>query len=145
MSLNIPRKHHTEKFDVHLIDTSSYGIAFYVSYHRWVATAKESFLLKKVKNFTELFEKLGIKLIILESMLKIHKEIKLHEKINVIIYCSMLKKMKAHLKYVITKGKNEMVAEAENKIVFVNKFNKLVRIPQNVYDVFLTIYNEDVE
>lgn len=139
MKAVIPNNAHREDFKVHLIDTSSYGIAFYVSYHRWIATAKENFFVKKVPGFTELFTSKGIKLLILESHLKISKEIKLHEDIRVYITCSLLKKIKAHLNYVITDKNGELIAEAENKIVFTDSSGSLSTIPEQVHKALQTI------
>ncbi len=139
MKAVIPNNAHKEDFKVHLIDTSSYGIAFYVSYHRWVATAKEAFFVKKVPGFTELFTSDGIKLLILESHLKISREIRLHEDIRVFISCSLLKKLKAHLNYVIINKNGDLVAEAENKIVFTDAGGSLIPIPEQVQKVLQTI------
>lgn len=132
MKAIIPKKAHVEKFWVHLIDTSSYGIAFYVSYHRWVATAKENYFVKNVPGFTGLFTSRGIKLLILESHLKIHKEVRLHEEIKVYISCTILKKLKTHLNYVIVNDNNDLIAEAENKVVFTDNNGSLMAIPEEV-------------
>lgn len=133
MKAVIPGSAHREDFKALLIDTSSYGIAFYVSYHRWVASAKEIFFVKNVPGFTELFTSKGIKLLILESHLKISREVRLHEDIRVYISCPILKKLKAHLNYVITNKDGDLVAEAENKIVFTDRNNSLAPIPDQVY------------
>ena len=139
MLQDIPNNCHHEMFTVYLSDTSCYGNVFYLIYHKWVATAKENFFLEKVQGFTNLLKEHGIRLIIFESYLKIFRELRLHDKVSVFISCSTLKKLKAHLKYVLVDKNGEKVAEAENKLVFVNRDGKIIAIPEVIHQALLMI------
>jgi len=129
---DIPVKAYRENYRVYLVDTSCYGNVFYLSFHRWIANIKERYLMGKVPEFSDYFQKQGIKLIVVESVLKIFKEVKLHEDIKIALYCTILKKIKAELKYVILNKKDEKVAEAENTICFLDKNNKYMLIPKTI-------------
>ena len=131
--------YHKENFRAGLSDTSCYGNVFYLSYHRWVAIAKENFFLKNVKGFSRLFRDKGIKLVILESSLKIYKEIKLHEEVSILVSCFLLKKLKALLRYVFVDSEGNKIAEAANKMIFIDCNNKIIPIPKEVFQALSLI------
>ncbi|OGC04519.1 hypothetical protein A3H38_02310 [candidate division WOR-1 bacterium RIFCSPLOWO2_02_FULL_46_20] len=139
MSQNLPEKYYREDFRAHLADTSCYGNVFYLIYHKWVATAKENFFLKKVEGFTNLLQQHGIKMLVFESSLKLFRELHLHDKVSVYIHCPILKKMKAHLKYILVDGEGQKIAEAENKLAFVDRGGKIIPIPEVVFQALETI------
>ncbi|MFA4858287.1 MAG: acyl-CoA thioesterase [Candidatus Margulisiibacteriota bacterium] len=132
-------RYHKETFRASLSDTSCYGNVFYLSYHRWVVIAKENFFLENVEGFSALFRDEGIKLIVLESSLRIYKEIRLHDEIYVFVGCSSLKKLKAHLEYIFVDFEGKTIAEAANKIIFLNSNNKIIPIPGEVFRALSSI------
>lgn len=135
--------HYREKFRVHLADTSSYGNAFYLSFHRWIANIKENYLIEKVPGFSQFFNEQGIKLVVTQSTLKVFREVKLHEEITIIMFCPALKKIKAELKYMIYNSKNEKVAESENVICFLDRNNELILIPEQIHKALGEILNQN--
>lgn len=128
-----------KSFQAYLFDTTCYNNCSYLAYFQWAAITKESFLISKVKNFTSFFNKKGIKLLVLESSIKINKEVKLHDKIKIKMSCRSLKKLKAELFYEILSNDNIPIASTVDKIVFLNKDNKIIEIPDSIFNAFSSI------
>jgi acyl-CoA thioesterase FadM len=126
--MNIPVVSYKKDFLVHLNETSSYGVVYYVGYHYWTALTKEEFFLEKVPNFNKFFPEQNIKLLVIDSALKIIREIKLHDRVQVYLYCEKLKRISADLKYVIISD-NQVVAHGFNKIIFMQD-DKIIIIPE---------------
>lgn len=121
-----------EEFKVHLVDTSCYGNANYISYHKCISIAKENFFLKGVEGFSDYFLKQGIKLIVLENHIKISKELKLHDTLTVLVRCKVLKKLKLHLLYQLYNVDKELVAEGEDKIIFTDNNGDIVIVSAKI-------------
>lgn len=121
-----------ESFKVHLVDTSCYGNATYISYHKWISVAKENFFLTEVTGFSDYFIKQGIKLIVLENHIKINRELKLHDTLTVIVRCKLLKKLKLNLLYQLYNCNKELVAEGEDKIIFTDSLNNIIIVPEKI-------------
>ena len=132
MKENIFQKSFTEEFIVHLSDTSCYGMAFYLSYHKWIASTKEKFFIKNVPQFTQMFSNEGIKLIVLENYLKIYRELNLHEVVKVNLVCSEIKRIKVKLNYQLLNSENLLVAEGYDQIAFVDSFGKPIMLPDKI-------------
>ena len=131
-----------ESFRAYLSDTSAYGNVYYFSYHRWVAITKENFFINKVSGFSDLFHKHNMKLFVLQSSLSISNEAKLHEVITVILTCTLLKKLKAILSFIIYNSEGKQLAESLNTIIFVNSKNEIIPIPDNIRQALLSISNK---
>lgn len=131
--------YYAKTFEVHLGDTSAYGNAYYLTYHRWIAFTKEDFFIEKVKGFSDLFSRQGIKLFVLKSSLRIFGECKLHDKVEIRMSCLRVKKLKAELLFKCHKLNGHEVAESENIIVFVDKDNQLLSIPEEIRSSLLEV------
>lgn len=132
------KKSYKKKFIAHLSNTSSYGSVYYVTYHHWAAMTKEQFFLETVPGFSNLFFKDGIRLAVLESNLKIHQPLALHDRVEVDLICAKLTPVRAELRYSIIRN-GIVTAEAFNKIVFTNSGYKLIKMPLSIFKALESI------
>ena len=140
-----PTHSYCNSFKVHLSDTSQYGSAYYVAFDMWISHTKENFFLDHCPDLTTLFTEQGIRsLLVVESTLKLYKEAYLHEKVSIYLYCGKLKKMAPVLKFFIVNEAGELIGEAMNKVIFMNKDQKLIPAPTSIHNALSSIFSREL-
>ena len=118
---------------VYLKDTNMFGTSYFSRYFEWQGMVREEYYMK-VKDGDKILEA-GIKLVTKKAWIEYLKETHVFDKITIMLQNSNIRKYSFDMLFTYFNSTKDIIAIGGQTITFLNKENKLTKIPQQILDL----------
>ena len=120
------------KLKVYYEDTDSGGVVYYANYLKYLERARTEALFSLGFSNKKIQDQFNLLIIVKSCNIEYKKPAHLEDELTVRSFVKLITKTSFFMNQIITKGE-EIVAEAQVHLVFVNNDGKPVKIPENLY------------
>ena len=137
-------KNFTHKIKVYYKDTDAGGIVYYANYLNFLERARTEALYNIGLSNKKIKEKYSALIIVKSCNIEYKKSSHLEDELTVRSFVKSITKTSFFMNQIITKGE-EIIAEAQVHLVFINNDGKPVKIPGDIYSKFKPYFCDTIK
>ena len=132
------------KVKVYYEDTDSGGVVYYANYLKFMERARTEALFAIGFSNKNIAEKFNSLIIVKSCNIEYKKSAHLEDELTVRSFVKSITKTSFFMNQIITK-EEEIIVEAQVHLVFINKDNKPIKIPEDIYSKFKPYFCETIK
>ena len=132
------------KLKVYYEDTDSGGLVYYANYLNYLERARTEALFSIGFSNKKIQEQFGSLIIVKSCNIEYKKSAFLEDELTIRSFVKSVTKTSLLMNQIITKGE-EIVVEAQVRLVFINKDGKPVKIPEVIYSKFKPYFCDTIK
>ena len=132
------------KLKVYYEDTDSGGVVYYANYLKFLERARTEALFSIGFSNTKIQEDFSSLIIVKSCKIEYKKSAYLEDQLKIRSFVKSITKTSFFMNQIITKD-DEIIAEAEVHLVFVDKKGKPIKIPDEIYSKFKPYFCESIK
>ena len=129
---------------VYYEDTDAGGVVYYANYLKYLERARTEALSTIGLSNLQIRDKFGALIIVKSCNIEYKKSAKLEDELKIRSFIKSVSKTSFHMNQIITNGETTIV-EAQVHLVFVNKNNKPVKVPDIIFDNFKPYFCDSIK
>ena len=129
---------------VYYEDTHAGGVVYYANYLKYLERARTEALSTIGLSNLQIRDKFGALIIVKSCNIEYKKSAKLEDELKIRSFIKSVSKTSFHMNQIITNGETTIV-EAQVHLVFVNKNNKPVKVPDIIFDNFKPYFCDTIK
>ena len=137
-------KNFTYKVKIYYEDTDAGGVVYYANYLNFLERARTEALATIGLSNKKIKEKFEALIIVKSCNIQYKKSAHLEEELNIRSFVKSITKTSFFMNQVITRG-DDLIAEAQIHLVFVNEIGKPVKIPGIIFDNFKPYFCDTIK
>ena len=132
------------KLKVYYEDTDSGGVVYYANYLKFLERARTEALFSIGYSNKKIKENFGSLIIVKACNIEYKKSAHLEDELTVRSFVKSITKTSFFMNQIVTKT-NDIIAEAQVHLVFVNTDGKPVKIPDEIYSKFKPYFCDSIK
>ena len=132
------------KLKVYYEDTDSGGVVYYANYLKFLERARTEALFSIGFSNTKIQEEFSSLIIVKSCKIEYKKSAYLEDQLKIRSFVKSITKTSFFMNQIITKD-DEIIAEAEVHLVFVDKKGKPIKIPDEIYSKFKPYFCDSIK
>ena len=132
------------KLKVYYEDTDSGGVVYYANYLKFLERARTEALFSIGYSNNKIQEEFKSLIIVKSCNIEYKKSAYLEDELTIRSFVKSITKTSFFMNQIITKN-NELIAEAQIHLVFVNKDGKPIKIPDQIYSKFKPYFCDSIK
>ena len=132
------------KLKVYYEDTDSGGVVYYANYLKFLERARTEALFSIGFSNTKIQEDFSSLIIVKSCKIEYKKSAYLEDQLKIRSFVKSITKTSFFMNQIITKD-DEIIAEAEVHLVFVDKKGKPIKIPDEIYSKFKPYFCDSIK
>ena len=132
------------KLKVYYEDTDSGGVVYYANYLKFLERARTEALFSIGFSNTKIQEEFSSLIIVKSCKIEYKKSAYLEDQLKIRSFVKSITKTSFFMNQIITKD-DEIIAEAEVHLVFVDKKGKPIKIPNEIYSKFKPYFCDSIK
>ena len=129
---------------VYYEDTDTGGVVYYANYLKYLERARTEALSTIGLSNLQIRDKFGALIIVKSCNIEYKKSAKLEDELKIRSFIKSVSKTSFHMNQIITNDETTIV-EAQVHLVFVNKNNKPVKVPDIIFDNFKPYFCDSIK
>ena len=132
------------KLKVYYEDTDSGGVVYYANYLKFLERARTEALFSIGFSNKKIQEQFNSLIIVKSCNIEYKKSAHLEDELTIRSFVKSITKTSFFMNQIISK-ENEIIVEAQIHLVFVNKYGKPIKIPENIYSKFKPYFCDSIK
>ena len=132
------------KLKVYYEDTDSGGVVYYANYLKFLERARTEALVKLGFNNKKIKQDFGCLIVVKSCNIEYKKSAYLEDELTIRSFIKSVTKTSFFMNQIITKG-DDVIAESQIHLVFVNEKGKPVKVPQIIFDNFKPYFCDSIK
>ena len=129
---------------VYYEDTDSGGVVYYANYLKYLERARTEALFSIGFSNQKIKDQFNLLIIVKSCNIEYKKSAHLEDELTVRSFVKSITKTSFFMNQIITK-EEEIIVEAQVHLVFINKDNKPIKIPEDIYSKFKPYFCETIK
>ena len=137
-------KNFTHKIKVYYEDTDAGGVVYYANYLKFLERARTEAITSLGLSNKKIKQNFDASIIVKSCNIQYKNSAHLEDELNIRSFVKSITKTSFHMNQIITKGE-ELIAEAQVHLVFINNFGKPTRIPEILLQDFKPYFCDSIK
>ena len=129
---------------VYYEDTDAGGVVYYANYLKYLERARTEALSTIGLSNLQIKDKFGALIIVKSCNIEYKGSANLEDELTIRSFVKSISKVSFHMMQIITKNDN-IIAEAQIHLVFVNSSGKPIKIPEIIFENFKPFFCESIK
>ena len=132
------------KLKVYYEDTDAGGVVYYANYLKYLERARTEALFSIGYSNKKIQDQFNSLIIVKSCNIEYKKSAHLEDELKIRSFVKSITKTSFFMNQIITKGE-DIIVEAQVHLVFINKENKPVKIPEEIYSKFKPYFCDTIK
>ena len=137
-------KNFIHKVKVYYEDTDAGGVVYYANYLNFLERARTEAIASFGLSNKKIEKEFGALIIVKSCNIQYKKPAHLEDELTIRSFVKSISKVSFHMMQIITKNDN-IIAEAQIHLVFVNSSGKPIKIPEIIFENFKPFFCESIK
>ena len=137
-------KNFIHKIKVYYEDTDAGGVVYYANYLKFIERARTESLINIGLSNSKIKEAFGALIIVKSCNIEYKKPAYLEDSLSIRSFVKSITKTSFFMNQIITR-EDDLIAEAQVHLVFVNDFGKPIKIPKIIFENFKPYFCDTIK